>query len=179
MRKVSPTTASIVMAAALLSACDVAPRAEITAPPQAVAFASPVAQARAAGTDLVTVRARAVSDVNGNKKTTEIVGVNCNIFGNGFSTRLVTPAKVNVPVYLGSTDPLRARCTYNGQTTTETLKAYRIKPSTPTPLGLGLAGVLVVAAVHAAAEANRNPANDKFRYPSRLNVDFPAAPVAQ
>lgn len=180
MKYAKTKSAALLIAAFALTACDAAgPGAAIDTPPQPVTYKSFAAEQRSAGTNVVTVRTRAVAEVNGKKKSSEMVGVRCNLLGNGFQTSVITPAKVTVPVYRGATDPILASCSHNGIDAQNTLKASRIKPTTPVPTGLGLGGILVMAAVSAAVEANRNPALDSFRYPSRLNVDFPAATKAQ
>lgn len=156
---------------ATLSACTTG--TPITSPPQNVTFTSAIAKKNVATTDVVEIRTQRVETVAGKQKKSEVLGAACSLKGNGYKAKFVSPAKLLVPTYLGKTDPISATCTLAGKRASATLKPTNVTVNSQTPaVGGGLVGALIMAAANAAIVASRNPAKDKFDYPSTLQVPF-------
>lgn len=162
--------ATLVMGVALSGCTTGVP---ITSPPQNVTFTSAIAQKNIAAIDVVEIRAMRSETGAGRKKKSEVLGAACHLKGNGFKAKFVTPAKLNVPTYLGKTDAITATCTLAGERASATLMPVNVTANVKAdPVGGGLVGILIMVAVTASIKAARNPTKDEFDYPTVLVVPF-------
>lgn len=147
---------------------------EITTPPQSVNFTSKTAQEAASGFSEMQVRTL-VSTAKGSKDDKEVLAVRCTIKGTGFGASFVTPAKITMPTYVGTADPVTVTCKKDKET-----KQVEVKPinmtlarlNQGTVSGGGLLGVAIGAAVKGIAKAARDPLKDEFEYPISVRVVF-------
>lgn len=97
----------------------------------------------------------------------EVLGIPCKIAGTGYTAEVSTPAVVNLPTYLGKTDPINVVCG-----TGAAKVAQKVMANNATFAAInnasggqgGILGALVEMAAKAAIAAARNPAEDKFNY---------------
>ncbi len=167
--------AALLLTCAMVAGC--VQYEEIEGPPQGVNFTAASARDNLAKTHTSEIRTVA-TDPNGNgKRQIEIKGAACEIKGNGYHLRVISPAKVDLPTYLGVTDPLHVECKTDQITrdrkvsainTTE--QALRSSSSQTT-----LLGVLLESAIKTTAAVTRDPSKDKFRYPQVIAVDVTPA----
>lgn len=152
--------------------------AEVTTPPQPVAYSSAAVQQATTKTNDTTFRSFAPGETE-NKAGDELIGASCSMQGSGFGASFVTPAIVQMPQFKGAADPISVRCSANGQTGSNDVKPINltlaaIQQSTGQT---SLLGILVEAAFDGIATAARNPLNDKFGYAPLIGVTIPGAPT--
>lgn len=146
---------------------------EIEGPPQGVNFIAASARDNVAKTHTSEIRTIATDPSGNGKRQIEIKGAACEIKGNGYHLRVISPAKVALPTYLGVTDPLKVECKTDQITrnrdvsaTNTTEQALRARSNQTT-----LLGVLLESAIKTTATVTRDPSKDKFRYPPVITVD--------
>ena len=146
--------------------------APIETPPQTVAFTSKTAQTRVASYSTVAIRA---SQKTG-KDEQEVLGASCAIKGNGYTARVITPAQVELPTYLGKTDPVQVTCKAAERTASETLEPYNatLARLSSTSSSGGLLGAVISGAVSGIAKATRDPSKDEFAYRQMFVLDLSA-----
>ncbi len=150
--------------------------AEVTTPPQPVAFSNAGVQQASIGVANATMRTFTEGEKQG-RIGEEILGASCNLRGSGFGADFQTPAILQLPKFRGAADPISVNCTANGQSGDLTRNAtnltlQRINQSSGQT---SLLGVLVEAAVQGVATAARNPLKDEFGYSTNVNVIIPGA----
>jgi hypothetical protein len=113
-----------------------------------------------AGDQLVEVRTYKNTD----EGQIELAGATCSLSATGFSASMRTPAKVRVPLYREKSSTLAVTCEMPGyqrrMVTVAPYDATRASRLGSSGSG-GLIGVLVVAAIDAAADNSKND----WRYP--------------
>ncbi|MFW8592696.1 hypothetical protein [Cribrihabitans neustonicus] len=137
--------------------------APIDTPPQRVAFASETARDNVH--DFSSVAIRTIKG-EGSKKA-EVKGAACTLRGTGYSARVITPAMVELPTYLGKTDPVQVTCTAGAMSAAETVKPYNLTLAnikSAQASGGGLVGVLAVAVTKGIMKSARDPSKDIYAY---------------
>jgi hypothetical protein len=113
-----------------------------------------------AGDQLVEVRTFQKSD----QGEVEMAGATCSLAATGFSATMTSPAKVRVPLYRNQSSTLAVTCQkpgfQKGMVTVAPFDETRRSRLASGSSG-GLLGVVVVAAVDAAADNSKND----WRYP--------------
>jgi hypothetical protein len=113
-----------------------------------------------AGDQLAEVRTFQKSD----QGEVEMAGATCSLAATGFSATMTSPAKVRVPLYRGQSSTLAVTCQkpgfQKGMVTVAPFDETR-RSRLATGSSGGLLGVVVVAAVDAAADNSKND----WRYP--------------
>jgi hypothetical protein len=113
-----------------------------------------------AGDQLVEVRTFQKSD----QGEVEMAGATCSLSASGFSASMTSPAKVRVPLYRGQSSTLAVTCQkpgfQKGMVTVAPFDQTRQSRLASGGSG-GLLGVVVVAAIDAAADNSKND----WRYP--------------
>lgn len=147
---------------------------EIESKPQQVNFSDATASQNVHRTTISEIRT-IITDPNGNgKKQIEIEGASCEISGHGYALRVISPAKVALPTYLGATDAVDITCATDQKTETHNIPAIN---ATEEGLRSGssqgsLLGILVEQAVKTSIAVGRDPSKDKFRYPTVIKFDM-------
>jgi hypothetical protein len=130
--------------------------APIETPPQKVAFSSQPAR-----TNVDSFSTSAIRTIREEgKKSAEVKGAACKIRGTGYSARVITPALVELPTYLGKTDPVHISCNAGAMSVAETVEPNnetlaRIQSAQSS--GGGLAGALAVAITKGVLTSTRDP----------------------
>jgi hypothetical protein len=113
-----------------------------------------------AGDQLVEVRTFQKSD----QGEVEMAGATCSLAAAGFSATMTSPAKVRVPLYRNQSSTLAVTCQkpgfQKGMVTVAPFDETRRSRLASSSSG-GLLGVVIVAAVDAAADNSKND----WRYP--------------
>lgn len=110
---------------------------------------------------------------------TEIEGVTCEIESDGYKATVKTPAEVRVPNYGYASRLISARCNAPGyKPGFESVKAYNKtgEQRMNSASGGGLAGVVLVAMIHAATDEKKH----EFAYPPlKVTMTKPAVASAK
>lgn len=123
--------------------------------------------------DIVEFRAQHLDQTGETPRAIEVLGVTCDLIGEGFTLQIVPPAKVNVPMYLGTLQPITANCASDGQFAQATFEPRNITTNPrPNPLKGGLIGIAAIQLAAAANKAGRDQTQDHFDFPNVLKVNF-------
>lgn len=152
-----------------LAACVTGPKLDITQPPIDMTFQTKHATRNVDRLDLIEVRT--ILNRQGNWQ--EIGPTLCTAYGRGFEATFKTPAILRVPVYYGSTSPLRIQCKTDidskPRVSGKTVDAENL--SAPKDEGIGITTGSGGTEVNAVIGI-RNRNKDRFNYPSRVTVTF-------